>query len=94
MTSCGLIGQYGYYGRSDLETVRAVLQYEQLRHDRAEKLRIKEAPKTCKRCGKPLPKKGSGRGRPREFCDRCELFRGRERHMKWRNRKVNAISVR
>jgi hypothetical protein len=31
MTDCGLIGRYGSYGRQDLETVRAVLQYEQLR---------------------------------------------------------------
>jgi hypothetical protein len=30
MTDCGIIGLYRYYGRQDLETVRAVLQYEQL----------------------------------------------------------------
>jgi len=26
MTSCGLIGRYGHYYRSDLETVRAILR--------------------------------------------------------------------
>ena len=32
MTECRLIGKYGeYYGRADLETVRCILQYEQMR---------------------------------------------------------------
>ena len=34
MTTCGLIGRYGYYIHLDIETVRAVLQYEQLRESR------------------------------------------------------------
>lgn len=34
LTECGLIGKYQYYGRADLETVRAILQYEQMREER------------------------------------------------------------
>ncbi|MBN2185937.1 MAG: hypothetical protein JW732_00575 [Dehalococcoidia bacterium] len=30
MTTCGLIGRYGYFIHLDIETVRAILQYEQL----------------------------------------------------------------
>jgi len=54
MVECGLIGHYSYYGRADLETVRAVLQYEQIRNERSEKASLKDVPKTCKRCGKTL----------------------------------------
>ncbi len=36
MTECGLIGKYGgYYYRTDLERIRAVLQYEQMREKQA-----------------------------------------------------------
>ena len=31
MSHCGLIGRYGFYTREDLETVRGILRYEQLR---------------------------------------------------------------
>jgi len=34
MTTCGLIRCYGYYMQLDFETVRAILQYEQLRQNR------------------------------------------------------------
>ena len=30
MTTCGLIGRYGFYLRVDLETIRGILEYEQL----------------------------------------------------------------
>jgi hypothetical protein len=34
MTKCNLIGRYRSYGRQDLETTRAILQYELLREHR------------------------------------------------------------
>jgi len=85
MTECGLIGKYSYYGQSDLQTVRAILLYEQLRQERNEKLRLKEVPQTCKRCEKPLVSlSDSRRGRRKEYCPECEPFRERERYRKWR----------
>jgi hypothetical protein len=36
MARCGLIGRCGFFDRSDLETVRGLLQYEQLRENAAE----------------------------------------------------------
>ena len=35
MAQCGLIGRYGFFDRSDLETVRGMLRYEQHREDAA-----------------------------------------------------------
>lgn len=83
MTQCGLIGRYGYYGRSDLEIVRAVLQYEHLRENREQKANTL---RVCKRCGASLPDNG-GVGRPKEYCDKCESFRGRERWWKWHKKE-------
>jgi len=37
MVTSGLIGRYGYYIQLDIETVRAILQYEQLRENRKKK---------------------------------------------------------
>ena len=37
MEQCGLIGRSGFFDRSDLETVRGILQYEQLRQEAARK---------------------------------------------------------
>jgi len=37
MVTSGLIGRYGYYMQLDIETVRAILQYEQLRENRKKK---------------------------------------------------------
>jgi hypothetical protein len=34
MTECNLIGRYRFYERQDLETIRGILQYEQLRENR------------------------------------------------------------
>ena len=79
MTKCGLVGRYGYYGSADIEVVRAVLQYEQLRLDREQKA---NAVRMCKRCGGLLIE-GVGKGRPREYCFKCGPFRGRERWRKW-----------
>jgi hypothetical protein len=96
MTDCGLIGRYGYYGRQDIEIVRAILQYEQLRQNRQKRDEIRDADGTihCRRCGVKLaPEPDNKRGRPHEFCDKCESFRARERWSKWRNRKVKSLSV-
>ena len=84
MTECGLIGRYGYYGRADIETVRAILQYEQMLDERSQKSFLKDAPRTCKRCGKLLPENGIGKGRPREFCRQCEEYRNRDRYVDWK----------
>jgi len=35
MTRCKLICRYGFYLRDDLETVRGILQYEQMRETRS-----------------------------------------------------------
>ena len=76
MTNCGLICRYRYYVRDDLQTVRAVLLYEQSRDRRSGK---EDTTRTCKRCGQPLPAQTDGkRGRPSEYCPDCEPFRGRE----------------
>lgn len=94
MTECGLIGRYKYYGRQDIETVRAILLYEQIRNERSEKACLKDAPRTCKRCGEPLPSQpDSSRGRPSEYCVNCEPFRGGERNRKWRDRQISVLSV-
>ncbi|HUU63048.1 MAG TPA: hypothetical protein VMX96_03905 [Dehalococcoidia bacterium] len=93
LTECGLIGKYGYYGRADLETVRAVLQYEQLRQNRQKKDEIRDSNGAihCRRCGTLLTAKPNGkRGRPSEYCTDCEPFRGRERNRKWQ-RKMLAL---
>jgi hypothetical protein len=86
MTECGLIGRYGCYGRQDLETVREVLQYEQLWQIRIQEqiTKDKSKPQKCKRCGQPLTYQHEvKKGRQREYCQQCEPFRGRERNRKW-----------
>jgi len=90
ITGCGLIGKYQYYGRADLETVRAVLQYEQLRQKRiqGQSTEDKSEPLKCKRCGQPLPyQQEAKKGRPKEYCSGCELSRARERYRKWKARR-------
>jgi hypothetical protein len=91
MTSCGLVGKYGYYMQLDIETIRAILQYEKLRENRQKRGGIKnsEGVMHCRRCGAVLvPKPESKKGRPNEYCDKCQPFRGRERQRKWRKRQV------
>ncbi|MFC1933986.1 hypothetical protein ACFLWC_06470 [Chloroflexota bacterium] len=50
MKSCGLIGRSSYYGRADLETVRCILQYEQLWEKRSAQstMEHKQEPPKCK----------------------------------------------
>ena len=96
MTECGLIGRYGCYGRADLETVRAILLYEQMRQNREKRDEIRDTDGAihCRRCGALLTIKPDGkRGRPSEYCLDCEPFRGRERNRKWRNKKGSVLSV-
>jgi hypothetical protein len=91
MTICGLIGHYGYYGHSDIETVRAILQYEQLREKRIQEQLIedKSEPQKCKRCGQPLPyQRELKKGRHREYCQQCESSRVKERYLRWREKKL------
>ncbi len=84
LAECGLIRIYGYYGHSDLQTVRAILLYEQMREMRLKKVKKASEPPRCKRCGQPLPSQSDGKkGRPNEYCLDCEPFRARERYLKW-----------
>jgi len=82
MTKAGLIGCYGRYYHSDIETVRAVLQYELLRHERNQ---LSNAIRTCKRCHKELVS-NNGVGRPREYCQVCEKYRNRDSYLDWKGR--------
>ncbi|MFC1902549.1 hypothetical protein ACFLX4_00565 [Chloroflexota bacterium] len=95
MTSCGLIHRYRYYSPpQDGETIRAILQYEQMREKRSAKQDTKdrlESP-SCKMCSQPLPIEPKVRkGRPREYCSSCELLRNRERYRRWRERKKKLL---
>ncbi|MFC1953183.1 hypothetical protein ACFLWR_03535 [Chloroflexota bacterium] len=98
MTDCGLIGRYGYYleniglsecygfnKQDDYETVRGILQYEQMRakRQRQPKPGEKPEPPKCKRCGRLLPVKPKGKkGRSRAYCSGCESFRDNDRKRK------------
>ena len=85
MTACGLIGKYGEYPKLDIETVRGVLQYEQLRRNRQNRADIRGSDGSihCRSCGVVVAKLKAKRGRPREYCADCEPLRGRERYRKW-----------
>ena len=90
MTRCGLIGHSNYYYRSDLETVRGILQYEQMRDKRSVKQTKENKPElpTCNMCGQPpLPEPENKTGRPKEYCSGCELFRYRERKKNSRSQR-------
>ncbi|MFC1940218.1 hypothetical protein ACFLXO_06000 [Chloroflexota bacterium] len=90
MTECGLIKCYGgYFSRVDLETVRALLRYEQMREKRSaqEALEYTKEPAKCKMCGQSLPPEPEDKaGRPKEYCSECESFRNNERQKKRRRR--------
>ena len=95
LTDCGLLRRHNYYSRSDLETVRAILQYEQRRERILQKPPVDEKIESpvCKLCGEPLPPKPMGRkGRPREYCVNCEPLRARDRNVRWRKRRQAALS--
>jgi hypothetical protein len=89
MTVCGLVHRFGYYGEStDGETIRGILQYEQLRENRSLQQEKENKPPTCKICGQPLLANPQGTiGRPKEYCSGCERHRNRERQKKLRYRR-------
>ena len=91
MKICGLIGHSSYYGRTDLEVVRGILQYEQKREKRSAQQESADGKlelPTCRLCGQPLPTESEGTiGRPREYCSGCESFRNKDRQKKWRLRR-------
>ncbi len=96
MTDCGLIRRYGYYIHSDLITVMAVLQYEQILDKRMKKPpeETKSEPPHCKICDRPLPVEPEGKkGRPREYCPRCESLRRKDRYRKWRIRRKALLTL-
>ena len=84
-----LIHRHGYYSTSiDGETVRAVLQYEQLRESRSEHQEQAEKALACRICGRPLPPVPEGKpGRPREYCAECEPQRTKDRQTRSRRRR-------
>jgi hypothetical protein len=84
LTECGLIGKYRYYGRQDLETIRAVLRYEQLRESRLVQKSKEDKPLRCKNCGEFIHLDSEGKaGRHKEYCSECESIRNRERQKKF-----------
>ena len=92
MTTCGLIGRYRSYSKSqDGETVRGILQYEQMREQRSaqqKSVKDKLEPSKCKRCEQPLPPESDIKtGRHKEYCPGCESFRNKERQEKLRRRR-------
>ena len=72
MTACGLICHYRTYSLSrDGETVRGILQYEQMREKQSTQPIPKEErePPKCKMCGQLLPiEQTKESGRPKEYC--------------------------
>jgi hypothetical protein len=93
MVECGLIGRHNYHYESDLETVRGVLQYEQLREQRLNQkisTNDKSGPPKCRMCGQPLPIEPESKGgRPKEYCPDCNSLRGGIRQKKVRQRHRN-----
>ncbi len=91
LSECGLIHRYGYFSLSqDLETIRAILQYEQKREKRSARptLEDKQEPPKCKKCKQPLPPEPERKkGGPKEYCHSCESSRNAERYRSWRKRK-------
>jgi len=92
MTTCGLIGKYGYYGNLDLEMVRCILLYERLKQARQKRdeIRGEDGVIHCRRCGVALAKSEGKKGRPKEYCPACESSRSTTRGRKWR-RKMKAV---
>lgn len=93
LTDVGLIGRYGYYINTDVETVRAILDYErrtELRRHRGE-IKDPDGAMHCRRCGVVLANPKGKRGRPNEYCDDCDRFRGQERYRKYRSKMKGGV---
>ena len=94
MTECGLLKRHGYFIWQDLETVRGILQYEQLQQNRQKRDEIRDSDSAiqCRRCGSLLTAQPDGKkGRPREYCPSCEPFRARERHKAWWRKRASQL---
>lgn len=89
MATCGLIDRYGFYLRSELETIRGILQYEHMRERRlTQEAHDKEEPPKCKMCRHPLPQESEGKkGRPRDYCPSCDALRNKDRQKRLRRRR-------
>ena len=97
LTECELICRYGFYSRDDLHTIRNILRYENLRRNRDIQLtrHSAEGIPLCKRCAQRLPvKTASGNGRPREFCDKCQPYRNKDRYTIYQQRKKSKLANR
>ena len=93
MTTCGLMGHHQYYSKPrDGETVRGILEYEQMREKRSAKEandNKRESPK-CKICGQPLPTETDNKtGRPIAYCPECQSLRNKDRQKRLRRRRRN-----
>jgi len=91
LSECGLIKRYGYYLQDDLQTVIGILNYEQLREKKIQKQEqaASDDPPRCKLCGKPLPPEVEGKkGRPKEYCQKCESLRAMQRYRKWHAKRI------
>jgi hypothetical protein len=88
MTRCNLIGRFNYIIRQDLETIRGVLLYEQLREKQSEPQDNEKKLPTCKMCHQPLLPNPEGKpGRPKEYCHECEPYRNKERQKRSHHRR-------
>jgi hypothetical protein len=75
MTEYNLIGKYEFYGSQDLETVRGILAYEQLREKRAthQSTKLNKGFRKHQMCDQLLhPHFSDKRGRPGEYCQQCQ----------------------
>ena len=85
MIEIGLIFRHKYFLSDDMEVVRKVIAFIKSREERKQA----DTVRTCKRCGESLPDDNGGRGRPREYCDKCQPYRIRERFLKHHQKKIS-----
>ena len=82
MTTSRLIGHYRYYSKAlDGETIRALLEYEQLREKRSQQKSAEDKlePPKCRMCRQPLsPESESKTGRPKEVTKNNNIDTGKE----------------
>jgi hypothetical protein len=90
-----LIFRHGYYsGSMDGETIRAVLQYEQLWEHRSVQQDKEQESQCCKICRQPLhPEPENKAGRHREYCYSCEPYRNKDRQSNLRRRRKELVTT-